>query len=215
MASASSHNRCDVHIIVNPEYEQYHEQCFSSLKEEPINIFKIPATKGHVGIGRWKGFNSGNAEYVSFVDDDDYIIPGIFQKCIDVLDANPDKIGVVSKEYRLLNGELLGPTDFDMSWRWIDLAKAIHHVVIYRRDMILPYVEKIKDCNNGEMMYLLLEILSEGHQFCMVDEPGYVWRLHGEGAHSTIRPVTSKCKERAKEILRKARANERALHRNL
>ncbi len=215
MQPASSHNRCDVHIIVNSEYEQYHEQCFSSLEEEPINIFKIPATKGHVGIGRWKGFNSGSAEFVSFVDDDDYIIPGIFQKCFDALDANPDAIGVVSQEYRLKDGELHGPAHIELNQRWVDIAKAIHHITVYRRDRILPYVEKIKDCNTGEMVLLLLEVLSDGNQFCKVDEPGYVWRVHGEGAHETIRPMTSSCHERGNEIIRKARADEKALHKNL
>ena len=123
MTSVSTH-KCDVHIIVSPEYEQYHQQCFDSLKDEPINIHKIPATPGDIGIGRYNGFHSGTAEFISFVDDDDYIVPGVYQKLIDLLDQNPDAIGSFCKEQTLVNGEIItpAPRTLDENYPWWKLS---------------------------------------------------------------------------------------------
>ena len=212
--SASFRNRCDVHVIVNPKYRQYHGECWLSLWLEPITLHYIPATEGHIGIGRYNGFNSGICEFVSFVDDDDYVIPGIFDKCYQALDANPDAIGVVTKEQRLVNGELQEPNQIDLNTHWVSYFKSMHHILMFRRERILPFVELIKDCNTGEIAYLLIEVLAAGNQFCLVDEVGYVWRIHGDSACNTLK-MNGWHQERGQELLREGakEANARASNR--
>ncbi len=185
--SASCRKRCDVHVIVNPDYREYHDQCLRSLLEEPIHLHQIPFTKGNIGVGRYNGFNSGHAEFVSFVDDDDYVIPGIFEKCYRALDENPDAIGVVTREQRLIDGVLQAPDEIHLDAHWVSYFKFMHHLLMFRRDRILPFVELIKDCNTGEIAYLLIEVLSAGHKFCLVDEVGYVWRIHEDSACNTLK----------------------------
>lgn len=186
MTSASTH-KCDVHVIVSPQYEQYHEQCFDSLKDEPINLYKIPAVDGDIGQGRYQGFHSGSGEYVSFVDDDDYIVPGTYQKLIDLLDANPDAIGAFCKEQTLVDDEIVTPAyrKLDDDYPWWKLFMHIHHIVIFRRELVMPYVDYIyPDCKIGGPVAMVVKILSDGHKFACLDEYGYVWRQHNNsGRH--------------------------------
>lgn len=44
----------------------------------PVTVREIPGYVGHIGKGRVTGFALGDAPYVSYVDDDDYLEPNAF-----------------------------------------------------------------------------------------------------------------------------------------
>ena len=195
------HNRCDVHVIVSENHKEYHEQCFDSLKEEPINLHVIPGTDGHIGIGRYRGFHSGCAEFMSYVDDDDYIIPGIFEKCYAALDENPDAVGVVTKESPLKEGRIIPPVEISMDVPWRLFVRRMHHLVVYRRSMVMPYVEAMKDQAFRSEYLLLIELLASGRRFALVDEVGYIWRLHKNQVYNKRHP-SDEVRNRVMELLK-------------
>ena len=196
MESASSHrNRCDVHVIVDETHTEFHQQCLDSLKDEPINLHLIPGTPGHIGVGRYAGFSAGSAEFVSFVDDDDYIIPGIFQKCYDVLDRCPDACGVITKEQRLHEGTLYPPVEIPLDQGWVNMVKRMHHIVMVRREVVEPFIPRMKKWAFQSEDMLWSHLIASGHKFEILDEVGYIWRLHEKGAHKLMVPSEELKKE--------------------
>ncbi len=164
----------------------FHEQCLESLKEEPINLHTVPAMNGHIGVARCNGFRAGTSEFVSYVDDDDYIVPGIFKKCYQVLDENPNAIGVVTQEQVLKGDKLIPPVVLPTDKKWQEFVKYMHHLVVFRREAVRPYTERMKNYAWGSEYTLLIELLSDGHEFAILNEVGYIWRLHEHSAHKRM-----------------------------
>ncbi len=73
----------DVHIIRFKEPDWMMDRCLSSLNGQPVNIHivkgeaEFPAFKA-----RAKGFSKGHAPYVSYVDPDDEVKPGAYEKML-------------------------------------------------------------------------------------------------------------------------------------
>ena len=204
----SASTRCDVHVIEWGPYARYHEQCYDSLKDEPITLHRIPAVEGDTAIGRWKGYRSGNAEFVSFVDDDDYVIPGVYERCIKALDEDKRKIGVHTREWHL-RGDRMTLSDIpDPEWPWYRYFFYVHHVVVYRREWVMPYVDEVRECKVGSEHFMNLRIMQDGHRFAYLEEPGYVWRIHEDSIRSF--GTTPGFKERAERMIRAAREADEA-----
>ena len=199
MESVSSHhNRCDVHVILFEDHKDYHDECLDSLAGEPINLHCISGVDGDIGIGRYRGFSSGTAEFVSFVDDDDYIVPGVFQKCYDVMDQHPEACGVITKEQRLVGGELLPPDNIPVD-SWVKTVIYMHHIIMVRREVVEPLLPVLKEWKMGSEDILWASILSSGQRFQILDDVGYIWRVHDSGAHKTIN-LTDKYRDKMKEL---------------
>ena len=78
----------DVHILTHNEPQWQIDRCLESLKDEPINLHIVHGFDEWPPYqGRALGFSKGTAPYVSYVDPDDYIVPGAFTKLLAVIES--------------------------------------------------------------------------------------------------------------------------------
>ena len=130
-------NRCDLHVIVCPYCKpEWVDELMGDLSGQPINLHLPPCVEGNVGASRALGFAMGTAEYVSFADPDDRIMPGAVSACIEALDAD-SSLGVVFTGEQIVN-ELLVPTrnpDISSYNRKLHLAtpRHVHGLIVMRR----------------------------------------------------------------------------------
>lgn len=173
----------DVHLICGTR-EPWLDDCLASLKDEPITLWPIDRIEGDTAAARERGFRCGTLPYVSFVDPDDMVVPGIFQQCADLLDENPDLVGVYTDELLvnrrgeyLMDGWSLDDTPFLRFGYRQALMQGIHHLHVLRREVVeqcLPL--KTKRMPEPVLMHELAQF-GDLHHLC---EVGYFWRIHGK-----------------------------------
>lgn len=182
-------NRVDTHIILlkhlwdEKQYEWY-DECLESLEDEPTNLHLIEGIDGHTGVGRSIGFSAGDCEYVAFVDPDDKVVSGAYQKAVDFLDENPHIDLCCSREIILneQNGRVRQPK---LNYKTTNyrITRLTHHLVVARRSAMDQYSEFMKNFEFRVEVALWLEMFKNGHGMQLLDHVGYVWRKHPRGAH--------------------------------
>lgn len=85
-----------------------------------VNIREIPGVLGHIGAGRAAGYAMGEAPYVTYVDDDDYVTEDAFAALLPGMLAGAD--AVCPGEFLDRNGQL-------------SPALHRHHLIAYRREI--------------------------------------------------------------------------------
>ena len=75
----------DVHCLVHKKEEKFFPLLAEQMENEDNVDFHIIPNGDNIGRGRARGFLTGDAEYVSYVDYDDLIEPGIFTKINEVM----------------------------------------------------------------------------------------------------------------------------------
>lgn len=176
-------NRVDVHMVIGRR-EQWLQECLDSLKNEPINLFTVHRVEGDTGAARTQAFTMGTAEYVSFVDPDDKVVPGIFTKCTDILDDNPDVVGVYTDQVLinrhgdyLMDGWSINEQPFLRFGYRPELSQGHHNLYVLRREEVekcLPL--KTKRMPEVVLIHELKRLGSIHH----LKEIGYFWRIHGK-----------------------------------
>lgn len=187
-------NRCDVHVLTIGRSQKWFDQCLSSLDKEPVNIHVIKGTPGHIGLGRYKGFSSGTAEFVSFVDDDDYVDPGAFEHCYNILDENPNTVGVCTRERFLGDGFIVeqpkyNPNNIDeyISETCNDIKQA-QHLVVMRRKLIEPFLYLYPSWNVWCERALYATLYKNGYKFAFSDKVFYNLRNHNRRTSNKVNP---------------------------
>lgn len=120
-------NLIDVHLITHNEPQWQLDRCLDSLKSEPINLRIFQGFDEWPPIqGRALGYSKGTAPYVSYVDPDDYIVPGAFTKLLTAIQSG----------------------DYDAAYGWeIVIIKGVqgkilkvpHHAFVLRRGLPINY----------------------------------------------------------------------------
>jgi hypothetical protein len=181
----------DVHIIVS-ENEPWIEECLNSLESEPVNVWFVHRIEGDVRKAREEGFSKGSSEFVSFIDPDDVIVPGIFKQCLDVLHENPDAVGVYTTD------ELVDVSGNHIAYGWaqyekpftdkgfpIELTNGIHHLRVFRRSA----VEKCLPLKSRMIPEPLLNAEIQKHgDLIHIPVVGYKWRIHGDNTFLKYKP---------------------------
>jgi hypothetical protein len=175
----------DIHIITR-EREPWLEECLSSIVDPNVRLRTVGHVNGDIGAARTAGFGEGGNEYVSYVDPDDFVCPGIFAMCERWLDAHPEYDACFTDEV-LVDGE--GKRLSYDAGHWVhgrveDIRSAvfgIHHIVVYRRDKLekcLPCKSRLiaEPVLNAEMM------IRAGKMFGRIPVVGYKWRIHDTNA---------------------------------
>lgn len=87
--------KIDAHVLLHHSYDrpEWLGQCLASLSSEPVNVYLVTSPSTNVGALRAAAFELGQAPYLSFVDDDDWVAPGAFQACVDALDEDDTLVG--------------------------------------------------------------------------------------------------------------------------
>ena len=111
----------DVHILTHGETQEQLDRCIASLDGQPVIIHVVQ------GIDEWPpengrrlGYSKGSAEFVSYVDPDDWVEPNAFDRLLAAIDKSDAAYG----------------------WEWCHLPdgtkrirKAPHHAIVFRRDV--------------------------------------------------------------------------------
>lgn len=158
----------DVHMIVSdttaPEYVQ---QAIASVKRArdcasyPVSLHIVHGVAGHVGIGRQRGYSRGHHPYVTFVDDDDYVLDHAFETIRSALEQTPD--AVFTREWLLQNGVMIESNNR-------------HHLAVYKREVAtaFDFPQWVVD---GDLA-LKHTLMRENAAIIDVPDPVYVWRVY-------------------------------------
>jgi hypothetical protein len=176
----------DVHVLRLPtENESWFEECYELLKKEPINIHILPGIPGNILQARINGYRKGTSKYVSFVDPDDKIEPGIFEKILSEIKETSVGLYTQSSIIDMHGKTIVEQMAKYMPWEFEKMFSSffqIHQLVVMRRDKIEivnnnisrfyklphPYIEHLR--------YVLLSCLGDWQAS---PEIGYHWRRNG------------------------------------
>jgi glycosyltransferase involved in cell wall biosynthesis len=157
----------DVHIaMVQSTPPEWLQQCVGSVLEAArrspfrVNVHLVQGVPGRIGDARAVGYAQGSEPYVTYVDDDDYILPEAFEKMDSAIRRYPEALFMA--ESQLQNGRLSnGPQR--------------HHLCVYRRNLIIDHTRWIV-CGDLAQMTAVADKFS-------IDVPDrvYVHRLYQSG----------------------------------
>ena len=171
----------DVHIIAGKK-ERWIEECLASLSKEHVNIWFVPRIEGNTAKAREIGFRQGQADYVSFVDPDDRIVPGVFEKCLSAMNADQSLSGVYTDEILideqgkyLMDGWSKSTQLFPEQQLIADIFRGVHHLQVLRRE----YVEKCLPLK-GKLMPepILTSDIRQYGPLLHLPIVGYHWRIY-------------------------------------
>lgn len=180
----------DTHVLVHHSRRQpaWLEQCLASLEGEPTNVLLVDSASDHVGALRASAMREGRAPLLSFVDDDDWVMPGAFDACVsaleddalvgvytDLADVDPETqrvIGRTRKAPWAPRRQLLRPFE-------------VLHLHVFRRAAALRFLDEISQWPTAEEA-MLVGLLVQCGAWRKLDVDGYRKRLHGEGAGARI-----------------------------
>jgi hypothetical protein len=110
------------------ERQDWLEQCLNSLKSEPVNVRVFPGKLDDLGGARADAFMTGDCEYVSFVDPDDYVLPGGFQACVEAMQKE-NTVAACTQEYVTGISGIIINAEKPRDW--------IHHLIVLKRDIFI------------------------------------------------------------------------------
>ena len=161
----------DVHIIVSSDTPRdWVDQCLDSVSDAaelagfPVYGHVVDGVPGHIGRARAAGYALGEQPYVTFVDDDDYVLPHAFSQMADPLRSGVS--AVCTPELTLQNGQYRRGADR-------------HHLIAYRRERLIEHAQWVC-CGDVAQMQTI------GPDAVDVRQPGYVHRLY---IHSKARAL--------------------------
>ncbi len=122
------------------------------------------------------------AEYIAWVDDDDFVYPGAIQKCYEALEANPNLgLAYTDESYVDLDGNVKGSNNGMKTL--MNLAahpRNVHHLAVTRRFSVDNEPRRIFD-KIGQpcpLDWLIRVRAGAQHGMIHVAGPGYAWRIH-------------------------------------
>lgn len=168
-------------------------ECLSSLASEPCRTEVIEGGfSGHVGRARAHALGLGTAPYVTWVDDDDYLRPGVMAQCLAYLDAHEDCVGVYTDlELLHLDGRLIrrrlppwNPRAQLCAGPW-----GITHLKVMRRTSVMPYLNEMKQWPTYEE-YVLCGLMAAHGYWHHIAVSGCVKRMNpsSESSERLARP---------------------------
>jgi hypothetical protein len=131
------------------------------------------------------------AEYVAWVDDDDFVYPGAIQRCYDALEAHPNLgLAYTDENYVDPSGNVKGSNNGKKEL--LDLTahpRSVHHLAVTRRFSVDNEPRKIFD-RIGQpcpLDWLVRVRAGAQHGMIHVAGPGYAWRIHATQMSKSIR----------------------------
>jgi hypothetical protein len=183
----------DLHILThagtNPDWL---DQALASCQGQPVNVHVIPNTDS-VGSGRVLGFSQGHAEWVAWLDSDDWLLPNAVESCLDALAHRPDAVGAFTDEVRMRDGVQVGTGDSTGTGPWCPTRQLTRisyarHLVVMRRAIVMPLLP-IMSQHARLSEYVLRGLAVQYGPWLHVERDGYVHREHDSNV-SKIRPTT-------------------------
>lgn len=160
----------DVHVLTHSGTRAgWLAQCLESLASEPCTVHVVQGVERNIAAGREIGFGLGVHPYVTFVDSDDYVLPGAMAAVCDALEQGHD--AVCARELVLEpDGTLSGP-------------HAKHHLFALRRSVLAPHLPGYGRRNARQHCVTTLARIARPHE---IDAITYVWRQHAGQTHRSF-----------------------------
>lgn len=154
----------DAHILVHDGTKpEWLDRCLASFEGEPIEPH-IVRNGPNIGAGRATGYALGRHAYVTYVDSDDYLLPGVGDACLLALERHH---AVVTREWVEYEDGRRHPT-----------PAVGHSLAVYRRadvQPLLPHLATVVRHGN--------RLISRQLQPVQLDFIGYVWSQHKTNTH--------------------------------
>jgi glycosyltransferase involved in cell wall biosynthesis len=179
-------NKIDVHILTVPGRDQWLQECLASLGGQPVNVYTVPGVVGHVGRGRERGYRQGDSEWVSFVDDDDLVLPGAFDAMLAAIREFPAARAFFGREEMIdERGNVILRAAADVKrrpYRWIDFA---HHLAVYHRETLYGCLDRFLEIPVRPEQYMA-SWFRKNHVCVTLPTMTYQWRIHSGNHHRSV-----------------------------
>lgn len=187
--------RIDVHVLAYSAPAASLVRCLASLdRANATGLLNIVVQHGgydgHIGEARYHAFQHGDADYVSFVDDDDWLLGGaaVMQQCVNILDARPQLVGVYTDVAHVdVNG---GGVREERKAAWQPIRQLCHgtevlHLHVFRRAPLAAVADHIRAFRTFEE-YVLLGLLTAYGDWHHIPSLAYA-KTHQPAARSSMR----------------------------
>lgn len=186
----------DLHILTcerTTRHPEWLDQAITSCEGQPVTLQLIDNADNTIGEGRASGLATGDAEFVGWLDDDDWLLPGAVDSCLEALAAHPEAVGAFTDELRYRDGVQVGVGEGNGTGPWspeLQLTRISYarHLVVMRRAAVMPYLP-IMAQHKKLSEYVLRGLIVQRGPWIHVERDGYVHRQHDEN-HANICPVT-------------------------
>lgn len=175
----------DLHILILPQTNpDWVQQCLRSVREAvafagfPVAVHALPATYGHVGRERARGYAQGSAPYVTQVDEDDFITV----HALEILREH-----LVAKVDAIFPQEMIVPFDLpegdDLIMHPLQKGRQRHSMKVFRREHLIDHSQWIWAGDTAQMCSL------ETRCTRLVDstDPSYYYRVYPQSASRPMR----------------------------
>lgn len=179
----------DVHCLTHKQDDRYFPLLKKQMETEEDVCFHIVQNGNNIGLGRTAGFLRGDAPYVSYVDYDDLIEPGIFTKINEVMETGvpwcyTDEMLIDEEGKHLQPGWSSNPELYNetiLGFMRINKNEHVHHIITFRRELFTPKMFYImKQLHELPEVYLITELAGYHHKH--IHEVGCFWRQHADSS---------------------------------
>lgn len=152
----------DLHVLLFSANYEWQTACLQSIREAvsfspfPVKVRVFEGVPGHIGEGRSRAYSVGIQPYVTYVDDDDYLLPDAFANMAEAFTDSPS--AVFTSELTLQNGNL-------------SAGLQRHHLAVYRRDQLINHCDYTV-CGDMAQLTAVQGTIRD------IEAPGYVHRLY-------------------------------------
>lgn len=183
-------NYIQVQVITKPERRELYFKCRESLSGEPVNVTE--SVYGPYMENRLAFIESATAPFVSFVDDDDMVMAGVYDKLLSAVTTK--HVGAHGHEVKVAeDGSIItGLLGFNTAYTLDGLLTRLHfpRPTIVRTDVAKTAVAFIRAQSQHVIDLLLPEAAILGlcglcGDYAEVKGHGYFWRQHGDNMHRT------------------------------
>lgn len=165
----------DVHVLTHSGTRQeWLDQCLESLAGQPCTVHVVQGVERNIAAGREIGFGLGTHPFVTFVDSDDYVLPGAMDAMCEALQKHDAAVG---RERMLVDGALTRPYGG-------------HHLYALRRSVLAPHLpgwgarNRLEQC--GTALYAVARPTD-------IPAETYVWRRHDGQSHRRLQHWEYEC----------------------
>ncbi len=187
------HKVIDVHVVSHDgDRADWLADCLNSMRGAPINIHMVPRVEGDIRLARLHGYTKGSAPYVSYVDPDDVVLPGCYERLLAEIEAEPKVCGVYGLSGTMNeDGERMGLIHPYREFSEDALQRCvqeIHQPFVVRRDSVLTifkhHYHTIPPISYTDV--IIFNLLAKYQPWKAIDFEGYVWRIHKNSSSQSI-----------------------------
>ena len=171
-----------VHIISHPTQDRTEQMdaMLEQLEGEPVKVVRVPGVDRMIGAGRYAGYMASDGPIVSYVDDDDEIVPGAFDHILECFAREPGIDGCCTREHvsRHASRTVWGETCFPFQYYDRRHLHRVHHITAWKKAAIMPYLDEIKDKAVTAEHHLVALMLKNNARIKHIPHLGYRWNEH-------------------------------------